>query len=166
MKNKMYILAFVALIGICFYMAANADSTSNVAVGMEQGGAQLTVKTGGQIKVRDTSLFQAHVSVASSATAGKEGYALSPFAGTVSSVNCVFDVAGNSGVRNLTPYINSVAITNGAVTIGSTSTAFTHSTATPTAANTVVAGDVLKVISDGGNDKEAESGHCTLFITP
>ena len=141
------------------------DSSVNSNVYIKQGGAELNVKTGGSIKVRDTLLTSVLVSIASiQGTASGTGIA--PVPGSISSISCLSDTAISDTPTILTAAINGTNITGGAVTITSAgSNSYTRYTATPSALNTVAAGDVLKVTSDGGTNT-ASNGYCVLYITP
>jgi hypothetical protein len=170
MKDKIqagFMTAFIAcLVGWMMYAGgpAYADSTSNVKVGIKQGGKELYVKSGGQIKVRDLSFHKVAIRVISTGEVTGINYAHAPHAGTVSQIVCSNTAAPNSTVV-LTSRINGTAITNGSVTYSSGAAAWTEATATPTAANTVANYDVLSMESDGGGSAAGDA-ICTLFITP
>lgn len=164
---KLWIAAFVT---IMFGYLAFADQYSNVAVGFEQGGSQLSVKTGGQIKVRDTSMFQLSIPIEDigtvSTSAAGRNFAIAPFAGTISLIKC----AGSTTMPGATATkigtnINGAHMLSGLVTMSSTAAAYTAASATPTADNTVVAGDVITVGSDGATTS-TPGGACQIFITP
>lgn len=143
---------------------AFADATSNVNVGIKQGGNELYVKTGGLIKVRDLSFHRVVVRVVSTGEVTGINYAHAPHAGTVSSVVCTNTAAPNASVV-LTPRINGVMISNGSVSFSSGAAAYTDNSATPTANNTVANYDLISVESDGGGSAAGDAV-CSLFITP
>lgn len=92
----------------------------------------------------------ADVSAASSA------YAVAPCAGTVSKVYSALGGAISTANAAVTTAINGTPITNGALTVAySGSAAGDVDSATPTAANTVAAGNLLTVTSDGASDDTA-----------
>lgn len=141
------------------------DSTYQQPVYIKQGGAELNVKTGGMIKVRDTNLHQIPVVIVG-IEGTNVGRAVAPYAGTVSSIGCMSDTEINDTSTVLTAAINGTNITGGAVTISSVGTVLnTISTVTPSAANTVAAGNAITVTSDGGTNTTA-NGYCILYITP
>lgn len=169
-REKFAACALVAFIGFLLIATiSQADSTSNVNVGFAQGGSELYVKTGGSINVRSVSLFQLPVVIAdigtASSSAGGNGYVAAPFAGTVSSVVCNANAQAVNGPTVLAAQINGVAITNGSLTVTSTASAYELFTATPTAANTVAAGDMIRIGSDG-TTTATPVGTCRVFITP
>lgn len=157
---KTFFLSLILLFGAVSF----ADSTSNVKVGVKQGGAELYVKTGGIIKVRDLSFHKVAVRVISTGEVTNINYAHAPHAGTVSSMVCTNTAAPNASVT-LTSRINGVAITGGTVTLSSGDAAYTEYTATPTAANTVANYDLISVESDGGGSAAGDA-MCSIFITP
>lgn len=75
-----------------------------------------------------------------------------PVAGTFSKLYSVIDGAIITAAAAITTEINTVAVTDGGLTIAvAGSGAGVVDSATPTALNAVVAGDVLEVITDGGS---------------
>jgi hypothetical protein len=79
-----------------------------------------------------------------------------PFAGTITKIHSVLHSAITVANSALTSYINGVAITNGNWTVAqSGSAAGDMDSATPSAANTVAIGDVLKVTTDGASTDAA-----------
>jgi dUTPase len=126
-----------------------ADSTSNVKVGIKQGAEELYVKTGGQIKVRDVSLFQIPMSLSDIGTASNKGVAKAPYPGTVSSIKCALDLQPLDGTTLLLSRIDGVVVTSGSVGVLSTTSAYQTITITPTAANTVATGSTISIESDG-----------------
>lgn len=79
-------------------------------------------------------------------------YVVSPIAGTISAIYSVIDGAIASGDAEITTEIDGVAVTGGAITIANSgSAAGDVDSATPTAANTVSAGSVIEMITDGGS---------------
>lgn len=83
---------------------------------------------------------------------GKIGYVVVPpdGAGTIEQVDAVADVTTATGNLVLTSRIDGAAVTSGAITIPSATSAGTAATpATPSAANIVAAGDVISVVASG-----------------
>lgn len=142
-----------------------AQSTQNTKIGIKPGGKELFVKTGGMIKVRDTNSHQIPVVIVGIQGAAV-GRAVAPYAGTISSIGCMSDTEIDDTATILTAAINGTNITGGAVTISSVGTVVnTISTVTPSAANTVAAGNAITVTSDGGTNTTS-NGYCILYITP
>lgn len=74
-----------------------------------------------------------------------------PFAGTVTSIGAVVNGAFTVTDIVITGRINTSNITTGVVTLATAGSAFgTTSSATPTAANTFVAGDIIGATITGG----------------
>jgi hypothetical protein len=97
----------------------------------------------------------ADISTASSA------YVAAPIAGTVSAIYSVLGGAISGANSAITTAINGSNITNGGWTVTySGSAAGDRDSATPTAANTVAAGDALRVTTDGASTDTA-----TLDVT-
>lgn len=86
------------------------------------------------------------ISTASSA------YVVAPFAGTITKIYSVIDAAITGANATITPSIGGVSITGGAITIAqSGSAAGDVDSCTPSAANTVNAGQAIKIESDGAS---------------
>lgn len=75
-----------------------------------------------------------------------------PHAGTIASISVVNNVASTTTKTVFTGAIAGTPITHPACEIAATATAGTKTTVVPTAANTVAAGDVIEIASDGGTD--------------
>lgn len=165
MKSRFFAL-FALMLGMSLLLVSlqlRADDTANTAVGIAQGGSELFVKAGGQIKVRSNSLFAGDAHIAN--IGGENGNTImAPFAGSVSSVVCINEDT-HDATAVISTYINGVAITNGSVAILSTSTAYTKFTATPTALNTVAANDAVRIASDGGGS-DTTAAACRVYFTP
>lgn len=79
-------------------------------------------------------------------------YLPAPVAGTITSLRTVLEGAITVADAIITPKINGVAVTGGAITIANSgSAAGDTDSATPTAANTIAAGDYITVETDGGS---------------
>lgn len=159
---------FIALLVLVFMtvaVAVHADSTSNVKVGLKQGGEELYVKAGGSIKVRDEALTKILVQLSDIGTASNGAVAVAPYPGSLSVMKCGVNAATTGGATAISARINGTLVTGGVITVTSTaSTAQTYSVS-PSAANTLAAGDVILVESDGGTTASPAAG-CVLTIAP
>lgn len=111
-----------------------------------KSGAVLSEESGGAVLGRAVlNAYHADIGTAGSS------YVVCPFAGTVVGLGAV-NIAANAGTKSvLTAKINGSSITHPAWEVAVSATAGTASSVVPTAANTVKAGDVLEVASDGGS---------------
>ena len=76
-------------------------------------------------------------------------WVVSPYAGTIESVSTVVN-GDTGGATAITLEIGGSAVTGSTVTIANGSADGEVDTATPTAANTVTAGQAIEIINDGG----------------
>lgn len=84
-------------------------------------------------------------------TAGQT-YVVSPFAGTITKIYSVLNGAISGANSILTPKIGGTAITDGAITVAfSGSAAGDVDSSTPSALNTVTAGQAIEIETDGGS---------------
>ena len=90
--------------------------------------------------------------------ASSTGYTVAPISGTITAIKGVLKGAISGADSVVTTYIGTTPITNGTFTVAySGSAAGDIDSATPTAANTVTAGQLLKAVSDGGStDSQVE----------
>lgn len=92
-------------------------------------------------------------------------HVVSPIAGRVTKLHSVIDGAVSAADVTVTPSIGGVDITNGALTIATAASAAGDvDTATPTAANTVTAGQAIKLTVAGGGSGGSPRGHVALVI--
>lgn len=94
-------------------------------------------------------------------------YLNAPYAGTLSKIYTVIDGAILTADKDITASIGGVAVTNGVVTIAFTGAAAGDTdSATPSAANTVTAGQAIKFAATGATTG-AIRGHliCTMLRT-
>lgn len=92
-------------------------------------------------------------------------YLVVPYAGTISKIYSVIDTAIATADKILTASIGGVAITNGALTVAFTgSAAGDVDSCTPSALNTVTAGQAVKIAASGGSTGAARA-HITLVYT-
>jgi len=134
--------------------ASNLSDLGNAATarGNLGGGANKML-----MEIRDIDLVGANTEVKR---------VVSPIAGAITKIYSVIDGALTTGDAILTAKIGTTAITNGAITVAqSGSTAGDVDSATPTAANTLAAGNVLSITVGGANDA-AILGHVIFLITP
>lgn len=91
---------------------------------------------------------------------------VAPRAGTITKIYSVIDHALATGNATLTAKIGATAVTNGVVTVvQSGSAAGQVNSATPTANNTFVAGDVLSVTVGGTNDDADATAEVVIEFT-
>jgi len=92
-------------------------------------------------------------------------FVVSPMAGTVETIWSVIDTAIAGGDTVLTASIGGTPITGGAITITeSGSAAGDVDSCTPSAANTVAAGQAIEVESDGVTTTSGACAHLTIVI--
>lgn len=93
-------------------------------------------------------------------------WTVAPISGTITKIWTVIDGAITVGDAAITFELDGVAITGGAITIAhSGSAAGTIDSCTPTALNTVSAGDAIEIITDGGST-DAAKAEVLFEITP
>lgn len=121
------------------------DIKSGGRIGVRSGG-RIEEESGGAILGRAVlSAYHADIGTAGST------YVVCPFDGQVVGLEAV-NIVANAGVKSvLTAKLGGVAITHPAWEVAVTAAAGTRSGVTPTAANTVRAGDVIEIASDGGS---------------
>lgn len=92
-------------------------------------------------------------------------HVVSPFAGTVAKIWSVTDGAVSTADVTITPSIGGVDITDGVVTIATAASAAGDvDSATPSAANTVTAGQAIKLTVTGGGSGGSPRGHVYIVI--
>lgn len=130
------------------------DVTYGPKVYDKQGGDEVVVASGGKITEEPGGAIlgrQAlNADMADSGTAGSS-FVVCPFDGTLVGLAAVNHLANTTTKTVLTAKINGVAVTIPAWEIAVTAAAGTATSVVPTAANTVVAGQVIEFISDGGS---------------
>ena len=88
-----------------------------------------------------------------------------PVAGYITLIQSVIDGAITTANTTLTCYIRGLAITDGVVTIGySGSAAGDYDSATPSAANTVASGNIIRIYCGGETDATGVSASLTFTI--
>jgi len=105
-----------------------------------------------------------HLDIAD-ASADTTYYLVAPFAGTISKIWTITDGAVGTADITVTASINGVAVTNGVVTIATAASAAGDvDSATPTAANTVAAGDKISLAVAGGGSGGSPRIHAAIVI--
>lgn len=130
------------------------DTTYNSKVYEKQGGDEMIVASGGKITEESGGAILGRSVLNSYAgdigTAGSS-FVVTPFAGTIVGLGAV-NHGANAGAKTvLTAKIATVAVTHPAWEVAITAAAGTGVSVTPTAANTVAAGDVIEIAYDGGS---------------
>ena len=105
----------------------------------------------GAISATGTELDEAYVYVQVDGieTASATGYVVSPVAGTIGTIHLTGTLL-NDYTTVFTSYIGATPITTGQITIASGTAAGVMDSTSPSAANVVAIGDVIKIESDGG----------------
>ena len=112
-----------------------------------------TVETAGGQSLKKIPLY---TSIADISTAGQV-YVVSPVAGTITKIYSVINGAIATANSILTPKIAGTAITGGAITVAfSGSAAGDVDSSTPTAANTIAAGQAIEIETDGASSNTVE----------
>lgn len=158
-------LIFGIFIALLCTTSFAVDTKVNTKIYLEQGGAVQNVKTGGLLKIRDTNQSQIRIPVVG-IDGAVVGYGVAPHAGTIDSISCIVSDEIDDTPTTLTAAINGTNITNGVVTVSTSGTSLNaRFTASPSAAKTVVAGDLISVTSNGGTNTSSNAG-CLLYVTP
>jgi len=106
------------------------------------------------------NLHIADISTASSS------WVVAPTAGNITKIYTIIDTAITTGDATITAKINTVLVTNSAITISqSGSAAGDVDSSSPSAARTVVAGDKIEILTDGGSTV-ASKAVVTVVIVP
>ena len=93
-------------------------------------------------------------------------YQVVPYAGRITKISTVIDGVVSSADVTLTCNIGATPITNGVVTIATASSAAgDRDSATPTAANTMIAGSALNCVVTGGGAGGSPRGHVIYEVT-
>ncbi len=136
-----------------FVIAAGGKLTLEAGASVElPGGAALPVVL--TVDIADLSADTAH-------------YVVSPVAGDITKLWSVIDGAVGTADVTITAAIGTTNVTNGVITIATAgSAAGDVDSATPTAANTVAVGDVIRLTVAGGGSGGSPRGHVTIVIDP
>lgn len=139
-------------------------------------GGTLTVESGGTISLASGaavtdpsggSLLQEVLTLRIPDGSAEATYWLvSPHAGTISKIWTVIDGAVSTADITITPKLGSTGVTNGVVTIATAASAAGDiDSATPTAANTVTAGQAINFVVTGGGSGGAPAITMSVVIT-
>lgn len=161
-------------------MSAQSD-TQNVKVGIEQGGDRAFVKSGGELDIESGGALKiAGAAIGASAaelnrymvnldiadgSAEAVYYVVCPHAGDIKKIWTVTDDVVSTADITITPAIGATPVTDGVVTIATAgSAAGDVDSATPSAANTVTAGQAVKFTVTGGGAGGAPRIHLVMEI--
>ncbi len=140
-------------------------------------GGSLTVESGGTLTVAGATLSDITATAAELnqytltldiADGSAEGvyYVVCPHAGTISKIWTVIDGAVSTADITITAAIGATGVTNGVVTIATAASgAGDVDSATPTAANTVTAGQAVNFTVTGGGAGGSPRVHLEMIIT-
>jgi hypothetical protein len=93
-------------------------------------------------------------------------FVISPYAGNISNIHAVVDGAIGTADLVITPSINGNAVTNGAITVAySGSGQGSNNSSAPSAARTLVVGDLIKLNFTGAGVGGTPRGHVVMRIT-
>lgn len=187
MKKLLFAL-FLALCLITTVWAADATYTTGFYV--EQGanravvasggsldvesGGEIDIESGGSLKIAGTAITATAAELnemvlnldIADGSADADYYVVSPHAGAISKIWTVTDGAVGTADITVTASIGGSAVTNGVVTIATSgSAAGDVDSATPTAANTVTAGQAIKLAVAGGGSGGSPRVHVAIVIT-
>lgn len=168
------------------------DTTHNTKVYLDQGGDSLVVSSGGAITVEaggaltiggvtvdETTLAMTGLTASAAelnqysltldiadGSADAVYYLVCPHAGDIAKIYTVIDAVVSTADITVTASIGGVDVTGGVVTIAtSASAAGDLDVATPSAANTVTAGQAVKLTVAGGGSAGAPRIHVAVVIT-
>lgn len=140
-------------------------STGLEAFGITATAAELNALDGITASVAELNQYCLTLDIADG-SADATYYLVCPHAGTISKIQTVIDGAVSSADITVTGRIGSTAITNGAVTIATSgSAAGDVDTATPTAENTVTAGQAINFVVAGGGSGGSPRIHVVVTIS-
>lgn len=157
-------------------MTAASDS-ANVNIGIEQGGNRMFIKNGGTLDIETGGVIQRNATAITwndvvltldidDGSAEAVYYLLSPYAGTISKIWTVTDAAVATADITITAAIGATGVTNGVVTIATAASAAGDiDSATPTALNTVTAGQAVNFTVTGGGAGGTPRIHLAMVIT-
>lgn len=186
---KKSLIAFLAVLLIAT-LSYGADTTYTTGFYIEQGasraviasggsldvesGGEIDIESGGSLKIAGTAITATaaelnetilNIDIADG-SADADYYVVSPHAGTISKIWTVIDGAVGTADITVTASIGGTAVTNGVVTIATAgSAAGDIDSATPTAANTVTAGQAIKLAVAGGGSGGSPRVHAAIVIT-
>lgn len=178
----------LSILGAIFALLLTVVVAQNVSNYFEQGGArwvvggsidvisggEIDVESGGSLKIAGTQVTATAAEInetvlsldIADASADATYYLVSPHAGTISKIYTVSDGTVSTADVTVTANIGATPVTNGAVTIATSgSAAGDIDSATPTAANTLTAGQALNLVVAGGGSGGSPRIHVAVVIT-
>lgn len=140
-------------------------STGLEAFGITATAAELNALDGISATVDELNEYSLTLDIADG-SADATYYLVCPHAGTISKIRSVIDGVVGTADITITGKIGATPITNGAITITqSGSAAGDVDTATPTAANTVTAGQAINLVVAGGGSGGSPRIHVVVTIS-
>ncbi len=126
--------------------------------------AELNALDGITASVTELNQYAITLEITDISTAGSY-WVVAPHAGDIAAVYTVIDGAITGGDAAITLEIATVAVTDSAITIANAASAAGDvDSSTPSAANTVTAGQAIEVITDGGSTNTVKA-EVTILIT-
>ncbi len=158
------------------------DTTYQTAVYRKQGGNEFIVASGGTLEIESGGVLKLDGTTVSATAAELDEYSVfldiadgsaeavyyvvCPHAGTISKIWTVTDGAVGTADITITSAIGATGVTNGVVTIATAgSAAGDVDSATPTAANTVTAGQAVNFTVTGGGAGGTPRIHLAMVIS-
>lgn len=158
------------------------DTTYQPAVYRKQGGSEFIVASGGTLEIESGGVLKLDGTTVSATAAELDEYSVfldiadgsaeavyyvvCPHAGTISKIWTVTDAAVGTADITVTAAIGATGVTNGVVTIATAgSAAGDVDSATPTAANTVTAGQAVNFTVTGGGAGGTPRIHLAMVIS-
>ena len=136
-------------------------------------GASIDIESGGSFEFAGTQItasaaelnqYALTVRITDIATAGSV-WVVAPHAGTIAAIYTVIDGAITGADAAITAEIGGTLVTDSGITIANSgSAAGDVDSSTPSAANTLTAGQALEIITDGGSTNTV-SANVTVLIT-
>lgn len=159
-----------------------ADASYNPKVYRKQGGEEFIVADGGTLEIESGGVLKLDGTTVSATAAELDEYSVfldiadgsaeavyyvvCPHAGTISKIWTVTDGAVGTADITVTAAIGATGVTNGVVTIATAgSAAGDVDSATPTAANTVTAGQAVNFTVTGGGAGGTPRIHLAMVIS-
>lgn len=159
-----------------------ADASYQPKVYRKQGGEEFIVASGGTLEIESGGTLKLDGTIVSATAAELDEYVVGldiadgsaeavyyvvcPHAGTISKIWTVTDGAVGTADITITAAIGATGVTNGVVTIATAASAAGDvDSATPTAANTVTAGQAVNFTVTGGGSGGSPRVHLAMVIS-
>lgn len=159
-----------------------ADASYQPKVYRKQGGEEFIVASGGTLEIESGGTLKLDGTTVSATAAELDEYVVNldiadgsaeavyyvvcPHAGTISKIYTVTDGAVGTADITITAAIGATGVTNGVVTIATAASAAGDvDSATPTAANTVTAGQAVNFTVTGGGSGGSPRVHLAMVIS-